>query len=170
MFPPPAGAAAGCTEGKHGCVDCYNKWKCQKCADGWLRHPKGYCVPCAGSNGACQECRWYRRTKWCTECSDGFFLKNGKCAPCPKGCSECYNKRGKAFCTACEHGFKRKNGKCVPLTGNPSPTVCPTTPVWRTDTVFGWDPVYGKNSAGACVKCTGGGNHKEWCKACDGDA
>lgn len=160
-----AGAAAACRQGKNGCVKCF-KNKCGKCARGWLKHPKNVCLPCR--RFGCKTCKWDKAAV-CTSCAKDFWLKAGKCRSCPKGCSECYNKKGKAHCTACDRTYKLVGGKCV---RRGIVATCPPlpVPVWRTDTVFGWDPVYGVNSAGACVKCTGGGNHREWCKACDGDA
>lgn len=111
----------------------------------------------AGCPRGCALCKGIR----CLRCKPGYWLKAGKCYACPSRCATCKNSGGAAYCQTCKPGYLLQSGKCtIPA--------CPT-PHWDTNE-WKWADVYGKTDAGACVKCTPTGYHKEWCKACDGDA
>ncbi|KAL4424234.1 hypothetical protein ABPG75_001535 [Micractinium tetrahymenae] len=97
----------------------------------------------------------------CIRCKPGYWLKAGRCYRCPSTCATCKNSGGAAYCLSCKPGYQLKSG------GKCTPKPCPT-PYWDTN-AWKWENAYGKNHFGVCVKCTPTGNHKECCKACDGD-
>lgn len=82
----------------------------------------------------------------CQRCKPGYWLKAGKCYPCPARCATCKNSGGAAYCQSCKPGYKLQAGRC-------QITSCPS-PYWDTNQ-WKWANVYGKTDAGSCVKASG---------------
>jgi len=68
----------------------------------------GVCLKCSFKFDGCVTCN----EKSCVECTEGFFLDNGRCQPCAEleGCAEGQCKAG--GCANCESGYYKEGKTC----------------------------------------------------------
>jgi proprotein convertase subtilisin/kexin type 5 len=93
-------------------------------------------LECKRCHSACRTCSGPSHTQ-CTDCADGFTIKNGICTPCPPGqylnraqeipvCSSCYHDCSECSgpneedCTHCDAPLNLMGSRCVPCCTNAS--------------------------------------------------
>lgn len=106
------------------CLDDYS-YNCIECKDGYFKYNQyydntGYCYACNSSYGSshCSQCtsdctESSRCTFQCTQCEDGYYLKDGKCSSCDSSCKTCDGPTNQN-CIECKDGlFLNDNGMCT---------------------------------------------------------
>lgn len=140
-----------------GCKSCKDAVdKCTECIDGYYSASKdsNNYVNCQSCPEGCRKCSADSKGQLqCTECSDEYFLQNGRCTQCSTPCATCSNEN---TCITCIEGFlfdgvSSCNKKCSPdcLTCESASNKCTSC---HNEYVL---------AGSRCIKCA------EGCKTCE---
>lgn len=96
---------ASCSNNENGCKSCKSLSSCELALDGYYLTTSGEASRC---KYGCQNCT---DTYTCTECFQGFTLKNENCEACPGNCLKCSTTQA---CEICDYNFFLDLGICTP--------------------------------------------------------